>query len=359
MHHQPPTHVYNRFSPLSNAPAEKLVERALVIGESILRNVKIVTPTAILNCISGARAADIEANLKVLAKGKTKSKFSRIIIHVGANDVRMRQSEITKLTSKSVCTLAKQTSQSVTFSVPTPMRRGDVIYSRLTSLNRWLSEWCPSNNVGYINNWHDFRGRPGLLKRDGIHPTWEGAALLSRNLVNSLKHCWLTRAEARQQFIYPTQIPALSLEPPLMLNSINPIETVSVPRISIPKRSIRGICPNNLIKINLGKENICKKMVLKIVLLNIRSLTHKAALVNELTWLRILPEINYVLCTCPGLHLPPYSDVTEKVLLYKIQLIPINYLRNFFLFLHRWPRKQVLSSLGRWRFVLEKGPWAS
>ena len=57
---------------------------------------------------------------------------------------------------------------------------------------------------------------------------------------------------------------------------------MSVPRISIPKRSIRGICPNNLIKINLGKENICKKMVLKIGLLNIRSLTPKAALVNEL-----------------------------------------------------------------------------
>ena len=153
MHHQPPTHVSNRFSPLSNAPAEKLVERVLVIGDSILRNVKIATPTTIVNCIPGARAADIEANLKVLAKGKSKSKFSRIIIHVGANDVRMRQSEITKLTIKSVCTLAKQMSQSVTFSGPTPMRRGDEIYGRLTSLNRWLSEWCPSNNVGYINNW--------------------------------------------------------------------------------------------------------------------------------------------------------------------------------------------------------------
>ena len=28
------------------------------------------------------------------------------------------------------------------------------------------------------------------------------------------------------------------------------------------------------------------------------------------TWLRILPEINNVLCICPGLHLAPYSDVT-------------------------------------------------
>ncbi|XP_059407467.1 uncharacterized protein LOC132141820, partial [Carassius carassius] len=173
----------NRFSPLSDAPTEKPDESALVIGDSIVRNVNIETPATIVKCLPGARAPDILANLKVLANAKRK--YSKIVIHAAANDVRLRQSEITRNNIKEVCELASTMSDTVICSGPLPAYRGDEMHSRLSSLNGWMSKWCPQNNIGFIDNWTSFWGRPDLLKRDGLHPSWGGATLLSRNMANS------------------------------------------------------------------------------------------------------------------------------------------------------------------------------
>ena len=184
-HRSSPVHVSNRFSLLGETPAEKPVERALVIGDSILRHVKIASPLGApvaVSCLPGARAPDIRGNLRMLASHR----YSRIVIHVGTNDVRLRQSEITKANIKEVCQLAQTMSDAVICSGPLPVRRGAEIYSRLWSLNCWLSKWCSENNVGFIDNWSTFEGKPGLLSRDGIHPSREGAALISCNIARSL-----------------------------------------------------------------------------------------------------------------------------------------------------------------------------
>ncbi len=120
-----PIKTLNRFSPLSDTPTEKPDENALVIGDSIVRNVKIETPATIL------------ANLKVLANAKRK--FSMIVIHVGTNDVRLRQSEITKNNVKEVCKVLNTMSDTVLCSGLLPAYWGDEIHSRLLSLNGWMS----------------------------------------------------------------------------------------------------------------------------------------------------------------------------------------------------------------------------
>ena len=82
MVHRQPTCVSNRFSnrflPQSNTPAEG---KTLVIGSSIVRNVALETPAAIVKCISGVRAGDVESFLKLIAKDL--SRYSEIVIHAG------------------------------------------------------------------------------------------------------------------------------------------------------------------------------------------------------------------------------------------------------------------------------------
>ncbi len=96
---------------------------------------------------TGARAPDILSNLKVLTNAIRK--FSKIVIHIGTNDVRLRQSEISKNNVKEVCELANTMSDTVICSGPLPAYQADEIHSRLLSLNGWMSKWCPQNNRFY------------------------------------------------------------------------------------------------------------------------------------------------------------------------------------------------------------------
>ncbi len=57
--------------------------------------------------------------------------------------------------------------------------------SARASVHTAYKSW--QNNIGFIDNWTRVWGRPDLLKRDGLHPSWGGAALLSRNMAPSLR----------------------------------------------------------------------------------------------------------------------------------------------------------------------------
>lgn len=58
--------ISNRFSPLSNTDADKV----LVVAGSAQRNIRVETLMATVNCILGARVFNIEPYLKLTANSK-------------------------------------------------------------------------------------------------------------------------------------------------------------------------------------------------------------------------------------------------------------------------------------------------
>ena len=171
--------------------------KTLVIGDSVTRKVSLHSPAKVI-CLPGARAPDIEANLRVLACGQTTygvrldapntdTSFDNIVVHVGTNDARMRQTEVTKSNIVRLCDFArKMCRHRLILSGPLPDKGNDERYSRLMSLNRWLARYSSEQGFGFIDNWPSLWGRPGVLMRDGLHPTGLGASILSKNIDESL-----------------------------------------------------------------------------------------------------------------------------------------------------------------------------
>ncbi len=205
-----------------------------------------------------------------------------VMIHAGANDTKLRQTETLKRYFRSLIEMVCSTSPATTIIVsgPLPMyRRGHELFSRLFALNEWLFSWCKEQKIIFVNNCHIFWERPRLFRADGLHPSRVWAELLSDNITRMLRSIWLV-----SQFSKSCYDDFCSTH----LNdkgtcSVKSIQTVSVPQIVRSKYKFSAGSRTNLIVIKPGKCKINEqKQFLKLGLLNIRSLTPKAVIVNEM-----------------------------------------------------------------------------
>ncbi|XP_076843952.1 uncharacterized protein LOC143512308 isoform X1 [Brachyhypopomus gauderio] len=176
----------------SPAPAPKKNKGGiLVIGDSITRHLKVDLPGAKRNptvsCFPGARVLDVARRLPSALKQR--DDFGTVVLHVGAVDTFARRSEILKDHYRSLLdTARKKTSARLVVSGPLPtFRRGCELFSRLFCLHSWLRDTCGSVGVDYVDNWESFRERPSLYRRDGLHPSRLGSAVLSRNIEDVLR----------------------------------------------------------------------------------------------------------------------------------------------------------------------------
>ncbi len=213
---QPPIHLENRFEALmnvdeesqnmtklgSNQPAANIATnrrsrssrqrhsaqsaaepRTLIVGDSIIRNVSSRTATTC--CFPQATVSDVNKELRSIVM-KHKS-ANRVIIHVGKNDIRKRQSEMLKQDFSELFETLQRLEVQSFISGPLPAR-GTNMFSRLLGLNTWLQRTCSTKGVNFIDNFNIFWGHRQLYKLDGLHPNKLGARVLKDNFYFSLRH---------------------------------------------------------------------------------------------------------------------------------------------------------------------------
>uniref|UniRef100_A0A3B4EQY9 SGNH hydrolase-type esterase domain-containing protein n=1 Tax=Pundamilia nyererei TaxID=303518 RepID=A0A3B4EQY9_9CICH len=151
----------------------------LVLGDSIVRNVRM--RGALTLSFPGATVVDIVDRIPNILASHPQA--NRLIIHIGTNDIPKQQSELLKLDFLQLFSLLGQLQVSAFISGPTPTcGRGIGRFSRLLSLNTWLSSACVSHGMGFINNFDAFWERRHLFGADGLHLNAWGRRLLSANL---------------------------------------------------------------------------------------------------------------------------------------------------------------------------------
>lgn len=143
---------------------------ALLIGDSITRNIKskmienVFIPNATVERVT-------ELTPQILS---TKPYVQKVIVHVGLYDILPKESQGSELLKKDFYNLLKLLAKlpiQTFISGPIPiLNRGVGSFSRLLSLNTWLTTVCATYGVDFIDNFNLFWLRNGVFKQDGIHP---------------------------------------------------------------------------------------------------------------------------------------------------------------------------------------------
>ncbi|KAL0148919.1 hypothetical protein M9458_055723 [Cirrhinus mrigala] len=161
---------------------------AVIVGDSIVRYIRLAKGKVHTHCFPGARVLDVSAQIPAILKDG--QSVAAIVLHAGVNDIKLRQTEVLKRDFSSLIEPVHSTSPATRIIVSGPLptyRRGHKRFSRLLALNEWLLTWCKEQKLLFVNNWNLFWEHPRLFRADGLHPSRLGAELLSDNISRTLR----------------------------------------------------------------------------------------------------------------------------------------------------------------------------
>ncbi|XP_053535244.1 uncharacterized protein LOC128631166 isoform X3 [Ictalurus punctatus] len=140
----------NRFAPLRQTRPN-----AVIIGDSIVRNVRVASSKGKVrtHCFSGACVLHVAAQVSGILKKDERT--GAVVLHAGTNDTRLRQTEVLKRDFSSLIETVRGRSPTAKIIVSGPL---------------------PTYR----------RGAEKLFRPDGLHPSSLGAELLSDNISKAL-----------------------------------------------------------------------------------------------------------------------------------------------------------------------------
>ena len=176
----------NRFSVLGFENEEESETR--LIGDSIVRGQ--LTEWAGRNptrrrryCCPGAKVEDLIDSFDSFTDGVNGN--SRLIIHVGTNNISNSRSEELIVKYRNLMRKLKEKTNKIIFTGILPrINDRDNFSNRACFINNQLRSLCEQEGLGFANFWNDFYGRKELFFGDGLHLNSVGSARLGRLLHN-------------------------------------------------------------------------------------------------------------------------------------------------------------------------------
>ena len=174
--------------------SEAVIEGALrtervFMGDSILRKTDRALSKGedVVVCLSGARIEHVTERVEnVLGHGQGGS----ILVHVGMNNAdRDGTTKIVQRYRELVETLKKTRVGQIILSGILPVMRGrGATYRNCKNMaiNALVEQMCEEEGVGFVDLWGYFVGKEDMYMRDGLHLSGKGAAVFSKNLLESM-----------------------------------------------------------------------------------------------------------------------------------------------------------------------------
>ncbi len=159
----------NRFAPLCETDRD-----AVVIGDSIVRHVRATLAEGKMHthCLPGARVLDVSVQIPAILKDD--ESVAAVVIHAGANDTKLRQTETLKRDFRSLIETVRSTSPAATIIMSGPLptyRRGHEKFSRLFALNEPLLNIINSSlSLGHVPKPFKLAVIKPLIKKPKLDP---------------------------------------------------------------------------------------------------------------------------------------------------------------------------------------------